>query len=61
MLVVKLILGKTSGIFEEEVTDWNKENGYLDQNGAWQGMQPSAKPGDIRFLDMNGDGQLIER
>lgn len=51
---------KTSGIFqnEQEVTDWNKENGYLDQNGAWQGMQPSAKPGDIRFLDMNGDGQL---
>lgn len=51
---------KTAGIFqnEQEVTDWNKENGYLDQNGAWQGMQPSAKPGDIRFLDMNGDGLL---
>lgn len=51
---------KTDGIFqsEQEVEDWNNENGYLDQNGDWRGMQPSAKPGDIRFLDMNGDGML---
>lgn len=51
---------KTAGIFqsEQEVIDWNNENGYLDQNGVWQGMQPTAKPGDIRFMDMNGDGML---
>lgn len=51
---------KTAGIFqnEQEVNDWNNENGYLDKNGTWRGIQPSAKPGDIRFLDMNGDGML---
>lgn len=51
---------KTAGIFqnEQEVKDWNKEHGYYDQNGAWQSMQPAAKPGDIRFVDQNGDGML---
>ena len=51
---------KTAGIFqsEQEVKEWNEQNGYEDQNGVWRGMQPSAKPGDIRFLDMNGDGML---
>lgn len=51
---------KTAGIFQSqsEVDAWNKEHGYYDQNGNWQGMQPAAKPGDIRFIDQNGDGML---
>lgn len=51
---------QTAGIFqsEQEVKDWNKEHGYFDKKGKWQGMQPSAKPGDIRFVDQNGDGML---
>jgi hypothetical protein len=51
---------KTDGIFqnEQEVINWNKEHGYYSEDGIWQGMQPSAKPGDIRFIDQNGDGQL---
>lgn len=51
---------KTAGIFqnEQEVQDWNKTHGFYDQKGNWQGMQPSAKPGDIRFVDQNGDGLL---
>lgn len=51
---------KTDGIFqnEQEVINWNKEHGYYSKDGIWQGMQPSAKPGDIRFIDQNGDGQL---
>lgn len=59
---------------EQEVKDWNASNGYyevkknsfgeplLDENGnpikEWRSMQPSAKPGDIRFIDQNGDGKL---
>lgn len=51
---------KTGGIFQsaDEVASWNKEHGYKDQNGEWQPLQPSAKPGDIRFIDQNGDGML---
>ncbi len=51
---------KTAGIFQSdaEVAAWNKEHGYYDQNGNWQGMQPAAKAGDIRFVDQNGDGML---
>ena len=51
---------QTAGIFQSdaEVAAWNKEHGYYDQNGNWQGMQPAAKEGDIRFVDQNGDGML---
>lgn len=51
---------ETAGIFQnkEEVDNWNKVHGYKDQNGDWQKMQPSAKPGDIKFVDQNGDGKL---
>ena len=48
---------KTAGIFqsEAEVKEWNKAHGYRDDNGDWQPLQPVAKPGDIRFVDQNGD------
>lgn len=51
---------KTDGIFQsaQEVTEWNKIHGYYDKNNEWHGMQPSAKPGDIKFIDQNGDGML---
>jgi len=51
---------KTDGIFqsEQEVTEWNQKHGYYDKNNEWHGMQPSAKAGDIRFVDQNGDGML---
>lgn len=51
---------KTAGIFqsEAEVEEWNKAHGYRDDNGDWQPLQPVAKPGDIRFIDQNGDGML---
>ena len=51
---------KTAGIFqsEAEVKEWNKAHGYRDDNGEWQPLQPVAKPGDIRFVDQNGDGML---
>ena len=31
---------------------------HEDETGAWIPLQPSARPGDIRFVDQNGDGQL---
>lgn len=51
---------KTAGIFqsEAEVKEWNKAHGYRDDNGDWQPLQPVAKPGDVRFIDQNGDGML---
>ena len=51
---------KTAGIFQSqaEVDEWNSKHGYTDSKGNWQPLQPSAKPGDIRFIDQNGDGLL---
>ncbi|MGN0048829.1 MAG: SusC/RagA family TonB-linked outer membrane protein [Bacteroides sp.] len=51
---------KTAGIFQSqaEVDEWNSQHGYTDSKGNWQPLQPSAKPGDIRFIDQNGDGLL---
>lgn len=45
-------LVKTDGIFqsEEEVQAHKSADGSL--------IQPNAKPGDLRFLDYNGDGQI---
>lgn len=51
---------QTAGIFQSqaEVDQWNKEHGRKDANGNWIPLQPSAKPGDLRFIDQNGDGLL---
>lgn len=51
---------KTAGIFqnEQEVQEWNAKNGFKNDNGDWIPLQPAAKPGDIRFIDQNGDGKL---
>lgn len=51
---------KTAGIFqsEQEVAEWNAQHGSNDANGNWVPLQPAAQPGDIRFMDLNGDGKL---
>ena len=51
---------QTAGIFQNqaEVDEWNTAHGYKDQNGNWQPLQPVAKPGDIRFRDLNNDGVI---
>ncbi|MBC9935024.1 TonB-dependent receptor [Chitinophaga qingshengii] len=43
---------KTDGIFnsEEEIKAYKSKDGSL--------IQPDAKPGDIRFVDYNGDGKI---
>lgn len=43
---------KTDGIFQtqDEITNYTNANGKI--------IQPKAKPGDIRFVDANGDGQI---
>lgn len=47
-------LRETDGIFQsiEEV------NAHLNADGVL--IQPNAKPGDIRFVDQNGDGQITD-
>lgn len=51
---------QTEGIFqsEKEVSEWNTAHGSKDAAGTWLPLQPAAKPGDIRFIDQNGDGKL---
>ena len=51
---------QTDGLFrsQAEVDEFNKTHGHPDESGAWIPLQPSARPGDIRFVDQNGDGQL---
>lgn len=46
---------KTDGIFrsQEEIDT------YVDENGAK--IQPSAVPGDVKFLDLNGDGKIDDK
>jgi hypothetical protein len=43
---------KTAGIFQNdaEVASYKNANGGL--------IQPNAKPGDVRFVDINGDGKI---
>jgi TonB-linked SusC/RagA family outer membrane protein len=43
---------KTNGLFQndKEVADYRNKDGGL--------LQPDAKPGDIRFVDYNGDGKI---
>ena len=47
---------ETAGIFQSqaEVDEWNAAHHTADG----QPLQPVAKPGDIRFVDQNGDGLL---
>lgn len=43
---------KTNGIFQNQ----EEIDTYINDNG--EQMQPDAKPGDIRFIDFNGDGSI---
>ncbi|HEY9048314.1 MAG TPA: TonB-dependent receptor [Ohtaekwangia sp.] len=46
---------KTNGLFQtdEDVTSYTSKDGTL--------LQPSAKPGDVRYVDVNGDGVIDEK
>lgn len=50
----RFFLYETDGLFQnqEEINSHTDEHGNL--------IQPNAKPGDIRFVDQNGDGVLDE-
>ena len=43
---------KTDGIFQ----NWAEVESYRDRDGNL--MQPNAQPGDVRFVDFNGDGYV---
>ena len=43
---------KTNGIFQ----NWSEIESYRDRDGNL--MQPNAQPGDVRFVDVNGDGYV---
>lgn len=43
---------KTAGIFQSQA----EVDAYVDKNG--KKIQPNAKAGDIKFIDLNGDGQI---
>ena len=43
---------KTAGIFQ----NWDEVNAYVNENG--DKLQPAAQPGDVRFVDNNGDGVI---
>lgn len=43
---------KTDGIFQS----WDEVNSYVNSKG--QLLQPDAKPGDVRFVDTDGDGTI---
>lgn len=47
------------GLFrsQAEVDQWNTQ-GYTDEDGNFVPLQPNAQPGDVRFVDINGDGKL---
>ncbi len=48
---------KTNGIFQNEAEVSNYT--WTDpETGATQLIQPNAKPGDVRFVDMNNDGKI---
>ncbi len=46
---------KTGGIFQNQA----EINSYKDKNGGL--LQPNAKPGDIKFQDVNADGFLDDK
>ncbi|MCO4291575.1 TonB-dependent receptor [Solitalea sp. MAHUQ-68] len=43
---------KTNGVFQTE----EEVNAYKNKNG--QKIQPTAQPGDVRYVDYNGDGSI---
>lgn len=43
---------KTDGVFQ----NMDEVNAYKNSNGGL--IQPAAEPGDLRFVDVNGDGQI---
>lgn len=43
---------KTAGIFQ----NWDEVNSYVNSKG--EKIQPNAQPGDVRFVDANGDGKI---
>ncbi len=43
---------KTQGLFQ----NWDEVHSHVNKDG--QMLQPNASPGDIRFLDINGDGVI---
>ena len=43
---------KTDGIFQ----NWDEVNAHVNEAGEL--LQPKAEPGDVRFVDFNGDGIL---
>lgn len=43
---------KTQGIFQTQ----EEVNNYVDKNGNM--IQPNARPGDFRWADLNGDGEI---
>ena len=45
---------KTDGIFQDEAEINNYT--YTDKDGVTRKIQPNAKPGDLKFVDRNGDG-----
>lgn len=50
---------KTAGIFQ----NMDEVNAYTwtdAETGATQLIQPEAQPGDVRFVDVNGDGQITD-
>lgn len=57
---------KTAGIFQsaDEVAQWNQTHGrYVtkaDGTKEWVGVQPNAVPGDLKFVDYNGDGKITD-
>lgn len=45
---------KTAGIFQNEA----EVQAYTHANGEL--IQPNARPGDVRFVDLNGDGKITD-
>lgn len=45
---------KTAGIFQNT----SEVNAYVNSNGEL--IQPNAVPGDVRFVDINGDGRISD-
>lgn len=43
---------RTNGLFQ----NWNEVNSYVNKDGVK--LLPNAAPGDIRFVDVNGDGVI---
>ncbi len=43
---------KTAGIFQNET----EVKSYTNEHG--ESLQPNAKPGDLRFVDLNNDGVI---